>query len=116
MLVDLVADVFEPHRIELVQHRFGALRVPPVAGMSGKLLDLLGDDAGPAHATSHASKACKGKGSCALACPWIIFSLETASSAARMCRLRKSRRASGRRFMSIRPPPCAATSRRCATR
>src|SRR6185312_2290202 len=31
MLVDLVADVSEANRVELVQHRLGTVRVPPAA-------------------------------------------------------------------------------------
>ena len=36
----VVADVGEAHRIELVQHRHGAMRVPPVLGEPGKLRNL----------------------------------------------------------------------------
>src|SRR4029453_16155576 len=45
MLVDHVADIFEPYRIQLVKHRLGPVWVPPVAGMGGELLDLFRDDA-----------------------------------------------------------------------
>ena len=49
MLVDHVAQIFEPHRVELVQHRLGAIRVPPVARLARELRDFAGDDACFAH-------------------------------------------------------------------
>ena len=36
----LVPDVTEPHRIELVQRRHLAARIPPLAGQRGKAFDL----------------------------------------------------------------------------
>src|SRR5689334_20983098 len=45
MLVDHVAYVFKAHRVELVEHRLGPVRVPPVARMTGELFDLVGNDA-----------------------------------------------------------------------
>src|SRR3954451_15714761 len=61
MLVDLVADVLEPNRFELVKHGFRSVRVPPVASMAGELLDLVGDDARARHAASMPSSLAKGK-------------------------------------------------------
>ena len=47
---DLVADIGEPDRIELVQHRHGAALVPPLRGELRKLLDLGPIDGGlPRH-------------------------------------------------------------------
>ncbi len=66
MLVDHVAQIFQAHRIELVQHRLGAGGIPPVARLAGELLDLSRDDAAVGHDRAHAPKACKGEASCAL--------------------------------------------------
>ena len=45
MLVDPVTDIAQPHRIELMQHRRRALRVPPVTGELPELLNLFLNDA-----------------------------------------------------------------------
>jgi hypothetical protein len=39
---DVVADIGQPHRIELVQHGELAVRVPPFGGKPGELLHFLG--------------------------------------------------------------------------
>src|SRR5947209_8039209 len=103
MLVDLVAHVAKPHRVELVQHGGGAVRVPPVAGKLSEALRLVGEDAGLDHATLHAFSTCKGEASDALEPRWTIFSSGTASSIARTCRSPRLRRTSPPRSTSIRP-------------
>src|SRR5689334_4682197 len=50
MLVDLIADIFQTHWIELVEHGFRPFGVPPALGLAGELRDLFGYDACLAHA------------------------------------------------------------------
>ena len=74
MLVDLVADIFQPHRVQLVQHRFGPVRVPPVARLAGELLDLAGIDAAAVIFLSMPSSLAKRKQPHALERRWTISS------------------------------------------
>ena len=73
MLVDLVAKIFEPHRIEPVQHRRRAVRVPPVAGQRAELLDF-----SVTMLLSHAAPCLlglQGEGTACVEAPrWTIFS------------------------------------------
>jgi hypothetical protein len=45
MLVDFVADIGEPHRVQLVQHGGGAIRVPPVARECPEVRSFVRQDA-----------------------------------------------------------------------
>ena len=64
MRVDLLADIAEPRRIELVKHRRGAVRVPPVGGERAEMRGFGGVDGGGAdrHAVSFRRKPrrCEG--------------------------------------------------------
>src|SRR4029079_12890837 len=112
VLVNLVADVLEADRVQLVQHGLGAVRVPPVGRLGGELLHFIGDDAG--HAVSMPSSLAKRKNLMRWNERWTISSSSRASFIARTCHWPRSRQALARRSMSIRPRRCVATSRRCA--
>src|SRR5205823_11530160 len=118
MLVDHVADVFEPYGIELVQHRLGSVRVPPIARMGGELRDLFGDDARfwSCHRRLLCRERLQNERELCVGLPWTIFSSGAASSIARTCRWRKSPPTSARPPTSIRRRPSAAMRRRCARR
>ena len=49
MQIDLLADIAKPHRIKLMQHRGGALRVPPISGKRAKMRGFRGRDCGGCH-------------------------------------------------------------------
>jgi hypothetical protein len=49
VLVNLIADIFQADRIELVQHRRPAVRIPPVGGKPAEALGLLPDDGRRCH-------------------------------------------------------------------
>ena len=50
MLVDLVADVGEPHRVQFVEHGRRAVGIPPVAGEAAEVRGFVGQDACVGHA------------------------------------------------------------------
>ena len=50
VLVDLVADIFQPDRVQFVEHRGSAIRVPPFISEPAEALCLFGNDACLDHA------------------------------------------------------------------
>ena len=72
--VELVANILETHRVELVQHCRGAIRVPPVTSELTESAGLLFNDRRGNHRPLHASDTCKGKAPHVLDAQWTILS------------------------------------------
>src|SRR5262249_12862283 len=73
MLDRRIANELQPHRIELVQHRHAALRIPPLIRNRAEALDLIGIDrrALPLSSTRHSpSLQCAG---CSLETPSVCI-------------------------------------------
>ena len=110
MLVDPVANIGEPHRIELVQHRRRALRVPPVRGQPRRNARPRGDRS--VRVAAHrrhlpcTRRARSEKGKAPRSAHGPFPAQRRQSSIARTCRSPRSRRRSARRSMSIRRRRC----------
>jgi hypothetical protein len=74
MLVELVADIFQPHGVKLVKHGGRAIGIPPIACEPAEVFGLFRNDALLSHATTNAFFACKAKGTGALERKWTISS------------------------------------------